>query len=234
MFAPGSAIYDLLAGQFGVLTMTPVDPARRHSAAGDRLLPAAFAARRHRLPAENRRAHRPLPDVAGAQRARGHPADPGAGLRDDGDADDAHPRQQARALHRDGADGGGGAVLGATGDRRGADGDGQRPIYTAAYFAILLVVFVALGTVLNRLVPGQSTDLLIDLPSLRLPRIDNVARKTGTKVWAFMTEVTMFFVGGTLFLGVLQVSGGWRGSSTSRSRSCTGGSACRRRQRRRS
>ena len=82
------------------------------------------------------------------------------------------------------------------------------PIYTAAYFSILLLVFVVLGTTLNRLVPGQSTDLLIDLPSLRLPRLDNVARKTGTKVWSFMTEVTTFFVLGSLFLGVLEVTGG--------------------------
>ena len=81
------------------------------------------------------------------------------------------------------------------------------PVYTAAYFAILLMVFVVLGTVLNKLVPGQSTDLLIDLPSLRLPRLDNIARKTGAKVWSFMTEVALFFIGGTLLLGVLQVSG---------------------------
>lgn len=81
------------------------------------------------------------------------------------------------------------------------------PVYTFAYFAILLVVFVALGTLLNRIVPGQSTELLIDLPTLRLPRVDNVARKTGIKVWSFMSEVTLFFVGGTLFLGLLQVTG---------------------------
>jgi ferrous iron transport protein B len=81
------------------------------------------------------------------------------------------------------------------------------PIYTAAYFGILLLVGVVLGTTLNRLVPGQSTDLLIDLPSLRLPRLDNVVRKTGTKVWSFMTEVTLFFLLGSLFLGVLQVTG---------------------------
>ena len=82
-----------------------------------------------------------------------------------------------------------------------------QPVYTAAYFAILLMVFVVLGTMLNRLVPGQSTDLLIDLPSLRMPRAGNILRKTGTKVWGFMTEVTLFFVGGTLFLGLLQVTG---------------------------
>ncbi len=81
------------------------------------------------------------------------------------------------------------------------------PVYTAVYFAILLAVFVAMGTVLNRLVPGQSTSLLIDLPTLRLPRLDNTLRKTGTKVWGFMTEVALFFVVGTLFLGVLQVTG---------------------------
>jgi ferrous iron transport protein B len=81
-------------------------------------------------------------------------------------------------------------------------------IYMLTYFAILLAVFVGLGTGLNRLVPGKSTDLLIDLPTLRLPRLDNLAKKAGTKVWSFMREVTMFFVFGTLFLGVLQVSGG--------------------------
>lgn len=83
-----------------------------------------------------------------------------------------------------------------------------KPVYTAAYFAILLGVFVVLGTVLNRLVPGQSTDLLIDLPSLRVPRLDNIAKKTGVKVWGFMREVSLFFVGGSLFLGLLDVTGG--------------------------
>jgi ferrous iron transport protein B len=56
-------------------------------------------------------------------------------------------------------------------------------------------------------VPGESTDLLIDLPTLRLPRLDNIARKTGVKVWNFMREVALFFVGGTLFLGLLKVTG---------------------------
>ena len=58
----------------------------------------------------------------------------------------------------------------------------------------LVAVFVALGTVLNRVTPGESTDLLIDLPSLRVPRLDNVVRKTGVKVWHFMKEVALFFL----------------------------------------
>jgi ferrous iron transport protein B len=82
-----------------------------------------------------------------------------------------------------------------------------QPVYTVAYFLILLAVFVTLGTALNKLVPGESTDLLIDLPTLRLPRFDNIMKKTGIKVWAFMKEVALFFIGGTLFLGLLKVTG---------------------------
>jgi len=81
------------------------------------------------------------------------------------------------------------------------------PIYSAAYFALLIGIFVAVGTVLNKLVPGESTDLLIDLPSLRMPRLDNVVRKTGMKVYNFMKEVTVFFLVGAALISTLQVTG---------------------------
>lgn len=80
-------------------------------------------------------------------------------------------------------------------------------IYAVLYITLLVFVFGAVGAVLNRVVPGQSTDLLIDLPSLRLPRIDNVIRKSAVKVWHFMREVTLFFTAGSLVIGLLQVTG---------------------------
>lgn len=82
------------------------------------------------------------------------------------------------------------------------------PVYAAGYIGALFLIFVALGTLLHRLVPGQSTELLIDLPSLRLPRLDNVARKTAMKVYHFMKEVTVFFLIGALLISVLEVIGG--------------------------
>jgi len=79
--------------------------------------------------------------------------------------------------------------------------------YALAYFAVLLAIFVGLGTALNKVTPGTSTDLLIDLPPLRLPRIGNVLRKTGMKVWHFMKEVTLFFVAGAALISTLQITG---------------------------
>lgn len=79
--------------------------------------------------------------------------------------------------------------------------------YAAAYFGLLIAIFVALGTVLNRVVPGESTSLLIDLPPLRVPRLKNVVRKTTTKAWGFMREVALFFLAGTALISLLDITG---------------------------
>lgn len=84
---------------------------------------------------------------------------------------------------------------------------GVGPSYAALYFVILLGLFAIVGTVLDRLTPGVSTDLLIDLPSLRWPRFSNVVRKSAAKTWHFMREVTVFFVAGALAISLLDVSG---------------------------
>jgi ferrous iron transport protein B len=76
-------------------------------------------------------------------------------------------------------------------------------IYSATIFA----VFVALGTVLERILPGETTPLLIDLPPMRLPRLDNVIRKTAYRSYYFMKEASSWFFLGALGVGVMQVTG---------------------------
>ncbi len=81
------------------------------------------------------------------------------------------------------------------------------PWYSLAYLFFIVAVFGLVGRVLHKVVPGESTDLLIDLPSLRLPRLDNVVRKSAVKVWQFMKEVTMFFAIGALIMSALSLTG---------------------------
>jgi ferrous iron transport protein B len=76
-----------------------------------------------------------------------------------------------------------------------------------AYAGIMVLVFGIIGLALDRVLPGSSTDLLIDLPPLRLPRPRNVLTKTYHKTWMFLKEVTLYFVAGALLLSVLQVTG---------------------------
>jgi ferrous iron transport protein B len=76
-------------------------------------------------------------------------------------------------------------------------------IYTVTIFA----TFVALGTVLHRILPGKTTPLLIDLPPMRVPRLDNIVRKTAYRAYYFMKEATWWFFAGALGVGILQITG---------------------------
>ncbi|MBK5211500.1 MAG: ferrous iron transport protein B [Coriobacteriia bacterium] len=89
---------------------------------------------------------------------------------------------------------------------------GRTPIiYSAIFVVFLLMVFGVVGTALNKMMPGESTDLLIDLPPLRIPQTINVLKKTSHKVYGFLTEIVKFFAAGSLIITLLQVTGalGW-------------------------
>ena len=80
-----------------------------------------------------------------------------------------------------------------------------------AYAAIMIIIFGVIGLALDRVLPGKSTDLLIDLPPLRLPRPKNVLVKTYHKTVMFLREVILYFVAGALLLSVLEVTGALAG-----------------------
>ncbi|MFW6022326.1 MAG: ferrous iron transport protein B [Halanaerobiaceae bacterium] len=79
--------------------------------------------------------------------------------------------------------------------------------YFIIYVVTLFVVYVLAGTFLNKVLPGKSTDLLIDLPPLRLPGIRNVLKKTYIKSISFLKEAGPIFAIGAVIITILQQSG---------------------------
>ncbi|QUH19636.1 ferrous iron transport protein B [Alkaliphilus sp. B6464] len=79
--------------------------------------------------------------------------------------------------------------------------------YTMIYVITIFAVFVIIGTLLNKVMPGKSTDLLIDLPPLRLPQLSNVLKKTYTKSIMFMKEAGPLFALGAVIITVMQYTG---------------------------
>ncbi len=82
-------------------------------------------------------------------------------------------------------------------------GLGATILYTAVIFAFLASV----GTLLDRAMPGSASPLLLDLPPMRFPRLDNVLRKTGVKTYFFMKEASPWFFIGAMLIGIFQVTG---------------------------
>lgn len=79
--------------------------------------------------------------------------------------------------------------------------------YISLYLLIIVATFVLVGTFLNRVLPGKSTDLFIDLPPIRLPKASNVLKKTLNKSYMFILEAAPLFALGALLISLLQISG---------------------------
>jgi ferrous iron transport protein B len=60
---------------------------------------------------------------------------------------------------------------------------------------------------MEKVLPGRSTDLLIDLPVLRVPRLRNVLRKTYVRTFHFIKEAAPLFAVGAVLISLLQFSG---------------------------
>lgn len=79
--------------------------------------------------------------------------------------------------------------------------------YTALFVAILAAIYGTVGMVMNRMLPGQSSTLLIDLPPLRLPMLTNVLQKTYLKTKGFLLEAGALFAIGSVAIAILHATG---------------------------
>ncbi len=82
-----------------------------------------------------------------------------------------------------------------------------------AVFVIAGTIFAAyilVGRVLSRLIPGETSDFILELPPLRAPKASNIVLKTWARVKWFMREAFPFFILATLILFTLDKTGGLR------------------------
>lgn len=79
--------------------------------------------------------------------------------------------------------------------------------YVVLYGIVIFAVLVITGSLMKTVIPGRTSDLLIDLPALQLPRLNNVLKKTMVKSWGFLAEAAPLFALGSLLISVLQITG---------------------------
>jgi ferrous iron transport protein B len=70
------------------------------------------------------------------------------------------------------------------------------------FTVIMLLLMFIVGFLAGKLVPGQSSDFIIEIPPFRLPKISNVALKTLSRVEWFLKEAVPLFLLGTFVLFV--------------------------------
>jgi ferrous iron transport protein B len=75
------------------------------------------------------------------------------------------------------------------------------------YVSVIFTVLIVLSTILNKMLPGESSPLLIDLPMIGFPRMNNVLKKTFFRSFGFMKEAGFWFFIGALAVGLMDITG---------------------------
>jgi ferrous iron transport protein B len=76
------------------------------------------------------------------------------------------------------------------------------------WLSVVLLVLFAVGAIAAKLMPGERSTLMIEMPPLRKPKLSNVATKTLTRLEWYLREVIPLFLLGTAILFVLNLTGG--------------------------
>ncbi len=87
-----------------------------------------------------------------------------------------------------------GVILGMLGDVGGAA--------TIAWLAILCGVILLVGFLAARVIPGEASDFILEIPPIRVPRLGNLGIKTMARIEWYMREAVPLFILGTFILFV--------------------------------
>ena len=80
---------------------------------------------------------------------------------------------------------------------------GLPAVYIAIWVGLICTLLVAVGYLASRVIPGESSDFILEIPPLRIPQISNIVIKTLARIEWYLKEAVPLFILGTAFLFVL-------------------------------
>ena len=84
---------------------------------------------------------------------------------------------------------------------------GRPPLAAAVWLAVMALVTIVVGRAAARLLPGEESPFLYEIPPLRRPKFSNLLVKTLGRVEWYVKEAVPLFFAGTLVLFVLNATG---------------------------
>ncbi len=81
------------------------------------------------------------------------------------------------------------------------------PDYVGLVMIFLFLGFFVFGFILNKIIPGRSPEMLLDVPPYRMPTFRNVSRKLWARLRGFITTAIPFVLFGALLVNVLYILG---------------------------
>lgn len=79
--------------------------------------------------------------------------------------------------------------------------------YLAVVFASLFFIWVVLGLIIDRVMPGYTPSMVIEIPPYRLPSLKAQTKKLGMRIKGFLIHATPYILGGILVVNILYTVG---------------------------
>ncbi len=81
------------------------------------------------------------------------------------------------------------------------------PVATLTWVGIIVSVILAVGYLASKVIPGESSDFILEIPPIRMPQLSNLGIKTMARIEWYLREAVPLFVIGTLVLFVMDRMG---------------------------
>jgi ferrous iron transport protein B len=76
-------------------------------------------------------------------------------------------------------------------------------LYISTWIGLIAFILVTVGYLASRVIPGEGSDFILEIPPLRIPQVSNVLIKTLARIEWYLKEAVPLFILGTLILFTL-------------------------------
>jgi ferrous iron transport protein B len=80
---------------------------------------------------------------------------------------------------------------------------GVGPVATITWVGLMVTIILAVGYLASKVIPGESSDFILEIPPIRWPQVGNLAIKTMARIEWYLREAVPLFLVGTLILFAL-------------------------------
>ncbi len=79
--------------------------------------------------------------------------------------------------------------------------------YLAVVFGSLFFIWVALGLIIDKVLPGYTPSMVVEIPPYRIPSLKAQTKKLGMRVKGFLVHATPYILGGIFVVNILHITG---------------------------
>ena len=81
------------------------------------------------------------------------------------------------------------------------------PIGTMIWLGVIILVFLLIGILASKIMPGELPSFYMEIPPLRIPQLSNILRKTLSRLGWYFTEILPLFIIASVLIWIGQISG---------------------------